>query len=169
MQQQQPQQTGGGLFGSSTQQTTTGGGLFGSSTQQPAQQQSGGLFGAPIAKPAGGLSMFGSLGQPQQQQQQQSTGGGLFGGSILGASQQQQQQQPQNNSLFASLGPAPQSNQSSLAQSFLAGSQATPLPRLGQSQWQAPQGPSKTPLRSTNAEMETDSNAAQENDKSSNK
>ncbi|QDS76863.1 hypothetical protein FKW77_003470 [Venturia effusa] len=131
--QQPAQQTGGGgLFGSSTQQTT--GGLFGSSTQQPAQQQTSSLFGA---KPSGGLSMFGSAGQSQQQPQQST--GGLFGGSLQ--TPQQQQQPPQSNSLFASLGPAPQSNQSSLAQSFLAGSQATPLPRLGQSQWQAPQGP----------------------------
>lgn len=84
--------------------------------------------------------MFGGAGQSQQTQPQQSTGG-LFGSSLQTT---QQQPQPQNNSLFASLGPAPQSNQSSLAQSFLAGSQATPLPRLGQSQWQAPQGPSES-------------------------
>jgi hypothetical protein len=115
------------LFG-----TTKPGGLFGTSQPAPQQQQTSSLFGNTTQQqqPLGG-SLFGtSTAQPQQT----ST---LFGStapkpSLFGASTQQP---AQSTNLFGSSAQAQQPQQDSLAQSFLAGSRAAPLPRLGQSQW----------------------------------
>lgn len=79
--------TGGGLFGSNTQQSQTGqsGGLFGASSNTATQNTSGGLFGLKPAAPTGGL--FGSSNQsstapkPAFGTSGTSTGGGLFGQS----------------------------------------------------------------------------------------
>ncbi|CAK4021833.1 nucleoporin sonb like [Lecanosticta acicola] len=92
--------TGGGLFGSNTNNnTSTGGGLFGSNNQQPQQQQQsnpfggstntgGGLFGGNQSKPATG-GLFGS-----------STNTGNTGGGLFGSNNNQQQQQ--SGGLFGS-------------------------------------------------------------------
>ncbi|KAH7342990.1 putative nucleoporin [Rhexocercosporidium sp. MPI-PUGE-AT-0058] len=80
---------GGGSFGNNqnqNQQQNTGGGLFGATNNQ---QKPGGLFGTAGTQQQGGGGLFGNTA-PQQQS------GGMFGGSL---SQPQQQQQPQN-SLF---------------------------------------------------------------------
>ncbi|RYO85414.1 hypothetical protein DL762_005188 [Monosporascus cannonballus] len=102
--QQKP--AGTGLFGNTNTGGATGGGLFGSSTtntsnpfgqQQTTNQTGGGLFGN---KPAtGGTGLFGGTGTAQNT----NTGGGLFGG--LGQNNQNQQQQPQQSGggLFGSL------------------------------------------------------------------
>lgn len=85
---------GGGLFGSSTtNQPSTTGGLFGSSTaQQPST--SGGLFGANTTQQNSGGGGGGLFGSTNNQS---STGGGLFG-----ASTGQQQQQSTGGGLFGS-------------------------------------------------------------------
>ena len=103
------QQTGtgsafGGGFGQQNQQQNTGGGLFGQSNTQQAGTTGGGLFGGGSTTGTG--SLFG-----QNNQQQQNTGGGLFGqtntqqtgttGGLFG-NQQQQQQKP--GGLFGGLG-----------------------------------------------------------------
>ncbi|KAK8097885.1 uncharacterized protein PG998_013371 [Apiospora kogelbergensis] len=66
--------TGGGLFGSTNNNTNTG---FGASAQPAA---GGGLFGAKPATGGGGGLFGGMNNQNQQQPQQQQAGGGLFGG-----------------------------------------------------------------------------------------
>ncbi|KAI0049497.1 hypothetical protein FA95DRAFT_1581713 [Auriscalpium vulgare] len=82
-QPQQPQQTGGGLFGGgSTTQSTGTGGLFSGGTQQGGT--SGGLFGSAAANPSGQQSGTGGLFGGGNQQQPASTGGGLFGTSTTG-------------------------------------------------------------------------------------
>ena len=95
--------TGGGLFGNlnnntNQNQQNQGGGLFGSSTQQQKPSlfgntqtnSSGGLFGNSNNNQQGGSSLFGNNAQQQQQS------GGLFGGtnnnqgsSLFGSQQQQ--------------------------------------------------------------------------------
>jgi nuclear pore complex protein Nup98-Nup96 len=106
-----PSQPSGGLFGSSTTNTSnTGGGLFGGLGSQNNQQNSGNtLFGASNNQQKPG-SLFGGSTTTNT-----NSGGGLFsglnqsnnnsaplGGSLLGGNQSQQQpnQQPMNNSLF---------------------------------------------------------------------
>ncbi|KAK5626140.1 hypothetical protein RRF57_001855 [Xylaria bambusicola] len=101
--QQKP--AGTGLFGSTSTPTNTGGGLFGNSTNTTSafgqsgntQTGGGGLFGNnKPAGPTGGL--FGNAGATQNT----NTGGGLFGS--LGQNNQNQQQQPQQSGgLFGSL------------------------------------------------------------------
>lgn len=95
-----PQQTGGGLFGSTQPQQQ--GGLFGS-TQQPQQQQGGGLFQNQQQPPQQGGSLFGGLGATINQQNQQQQGSSLFGNAAQPAvppPQQQQQQDQQPGSVF---------------------------------------------------------------------
>ena len=95
----QPQQKPGGLFANAGT-TNTGGGLFGSTTnnQQPSsgglfgntgntQQAGGGLFGNKPATSGTGGGLFGNIGTNNTG----STGGGLFSG--LGNNQQNQQNQ----------------------------------------------------------------------------
>lgn len=108
----------GGLFGSGANQNTqSGGGLFGASSQS---KPAGGLFGGGSSQTQGS-GLFGGAGQgtqPQQQQQQQQNapagGGGLFGGtntlnnsqpsfSWSSSSQPQQQQQGQQQSGLLAL------------------------------------------------------------------
>ncbi|KIR74014.1 nuclear pore complex protein Nup98-Nup96 [Cryptococcus deuterogattii CA1014] len=137
---QQPAQTGGGLFGSTT--STTGGGLFGGTANtslgqlgQQNQPSGGGLFGAKPATGGGlfggasttgtGTGLFGQQPQQQQQQQQPQTGttGGLFGN--LG------QSQPASTGLFGSTATQP-AQQSTFGGGGLFGG-------LGQSTVQQPQ------------------------------
>ncbi|KAI0429322.1 nuclear protein 96-domain-containing protein [Xylaria sp. FL1042] len=66
-----PNSTGGGLFGNTNQQATSAFGNTGGFGAQNQQQQTGGLFGNQ-QKPAG-TSLFGSTSTPAN------TGGGLFG------------------------------------------------------------------------------------------
>jgi len=124
--QPQQQQQSTGLFGSTTNQqsSTTGGGLFGSS-QQPQQQQqtsTGGMFGSTTQPQPQQGGLFGSTNQQQ--------GGGMFGstnnnqtnnnqqqGSLFGNTQQQQQQQQNNNNIGSSTQP----QQSNLWQSTIGG------------------------------------------------
>ncbi|ORX33944.1 nucleoporin complex subunit 54-domain-containing protein [Kockovaella imperatae] len=125
-QQPAPQQSTGGLFGSTNQQqqqTPSGGGLFGSTTTQPNQQQgstTGGLFGASGQQQQQnpqGSSLFGAAttqgtssgGLFGNTSAQPSTGTGLFGSTNTANAQQQQQQQPaqQNGGLFSSTAQKP--------------------------------------------------------------
>ncbi|XP_026194113.1 nucleoporin NUP145 [Cyclospora cayetanensis] len=117
-QQGQQQQTGGGLFGSSTTAApTTGGGLFGSSTGalggaggglfgKPAtgtgfgginSGTGGGLFGGASTANSGGSGLFGTSGSNTG-----TLGGGLFGQQQ--SQQQSQQQAQQQGGLFGALG-----------------------------------------------------------------
>ncbi|KAI0966174.1 nuclear protein 96-domain-containing protein [Xylaria arbuscula] len=101
--QQKP--AGTGLFGNTSTPTNTGGGLFGNSTnnagafgQQNNTQTGGGLFAnKPATGPTGGL--FGNTGTPQPT----NTGGGLFGS--LGQNNQNQPQAQQSGGLFGSINP----------------------------------------------------------------
>ena len=87
--------TGNSAFGSTTNTTSTGGGLFGNNSNNQ-QQTGGGLFGNANnnnqQQQAGG-SAFGGFGQNNQNQNQQS-GGGLFGNN--------NQQKPAGGGLFGS-------------------------------------------------------------------
>jgi hypothetical protein len=125
--QPQQQQQSTGLFGSTTNQqsSTTGGGLFGSS-QQPQQQQpsTGGMFGSTTQPQPQQVGLFGSTNQQ---------GGGMFGstttnnnnnqqqGSLFGNAQQQQSGQFGTTNNNNNLGSSTQPQQSNLWQSTIGG------------------------------------------------
>lgn len=71
---QQPQTTGGGVFGNATSTSLFGG------NAQPAAMTGGNIFGSTVTQPATSGSIFGGTSQPTNPQQQPSAGG-LFGAS----------------------------------------------------------------------------------------
>lgn len=116
--QQQPAQSGFGLFGAKPATTTqAGGGLFGGGAfgQQPQNnaaqtQPQSSLFATPVGQSTqpstGGFNLFSKpLGttQPANQQAGGGFGGGLFGGSSLGGMSNAAAQNAQQPSLTASI------------------------------------------------------------------